>query len=132
MFSKFRVIMLEGGLILGGCATQGGYQPTIDTYNHPNANRVSRDLAECKQLAEQASGGTAKKTGEVAIIGGLIGAAAGAAIGADTGYPGQGRQLGPQLVGLAAALKMGLARKWNLRLHIRIACVNVAIKSLTK
>jgi len=107
MFSKFSVIMLAGGLLLGGCATEGGYQPTIDTYNDVNADRRYRDLAECKQLAEQASGGTAKKTGEGALVGGLLGAAAGAAIGAATGDAGTGAAVCAAAGGIGGGAKEG-------------------------
>src|SRR4030095_7346546 len=42
-----------------GCAEYGAYRPTVDTYNDPNAQNVSRDEADCRELARQASGGTA-------------------------------------------------------------------------
>ena len=54
-----------------------GWTPTVDTYNDPNAFRISKDMAECKQLASQASGGTATETAIGAGTGALAGAAGG-------------------------------------------------------
>jgi hypothetical protein len=48
-----------GSILLTACASQGGWTPTVDSYNDPNAYRINQDMAECKQLASQASGGTA-------------------------------------------------------------------------
>jgi len=107
MFQKIMVAFLGWGLLLGGCATKGGYTPTIDSYNDPNADRISLDLAECKQLAEQAAGDTAKETGKGALVGGLLGAAAGAAIGAATGNAGTGAAVGAAAGGIGGGAKEG-------------------------
>jgi hypothetical protein len=71
-----------------GCAEYGGYRPTVDTYNDPNAQNVSRDEADCRELARQASGGTAAQAATGGLVGGLVGAASGAAIGAAAGGGG--------------------------------------------
>jgi len=34
-----------------GCAQQS-YRPTVDTYNNPNAQNVTRDEAECRELGQ--------------------------------------------------------------------------------
>jgi hypothetical protein len=54
---------------IAGCASYGNWRPTVDPYNDPNAHRIQQDLAECQQLAKQASGGTF----EEAVKGGLVG-----------------------------------------------------------
>jgi outer membrane lipoprotein SlyB len=93
---------------LSGCYSYGGYQPTVDTYNDPNAYRLNQDAAECKQLAEQsAGGGTAKETAIGAGVGGLIGAAGGAVVGAFTGNPGAGAAIGAAAGGFGGAAKQG-------------------------
>src|SRR6266446_6477326 len=82
--------MLAVAVIIAGCATMGGYQPTVDPYNDPDAARIPSDEAECRELALHASGGTARQTAIGGAVGGLLGAAAGAAIGAATGGLGGG------------------------------------------
>lgn len=107
---KFTIgVAAIGGLLLSGCASQTGWTPTVDSYNDPNAFRISQDMAECKQLAEQASGGTVKETAIGAGVGGLMGAAGGAAIGAITGSAGTGAALGAAIGGLGGAGKQGLS-----------------------
>ena len=80
-----RKSLLALALIVAGCATMGGYQPTVDPYDDPHAARIPCDEAECRELALHASGGTAKQTAIGEAVGGLPGAAAGAAIGAASG-----------------------------------------------
>ena len=95
-------------IILSGCYSYGGYQPTVDTYNDPNAYRLNQDAAECRQLAEQAAGGgTVKETAIGAGVGGLVGAAGGAVVGAFTGNPGAGAAIGAAAGGLGGAAKQG-------------------------
>jgi outer membrane lipoprotein SlyB len=71
-------LFLIGGLVLSGCASQTNWTPTVDGTNDPNAYNINQDMAECKQLAGQASGGTGKKTAIGAGVGGAVGAAGGA------------------------------------------------------
>lgn len=101
--------MMVCGLVFTGCASKGGYQPTVDTYGDPNPERIPQDTAECRQLAERASGDTAEEAGKGALVGGLIGAAAGAAIGAAVGAPGTGAAVGAAAGGLGGATKEGLS-----------------------
>jgi outer membrane lipoprotein SlyB len=78
---------------LAGCASQSNWQPTIDTANDPHANKISQDLYQCKQLADQASESNdtvAEDTG----IGAVGGAAGGALLGAITGGPATGAAIG--------------------------------------
>jgi len=98
-----------GGLLLTACASQTGWTPTVDPYNDPNAYRINQDMAECQQLASQASGGTTKETLMGAGAGGLIGGAGGAALGAITGDPAKGAILGATIGGLGGAAKQGLS-----------------------
>ncbi len=107
MFRKLLAVFVISGFLVSGCATKGGYTPTIDSYNDPNADRIAQDLVECRQLAEQAAGDTAKETGKGAIVGGLLGAAAGAAIGAATGHAGTGAAVGAAAGGIGGGAKEG-------------------------
>jgi outer membrane lipoprotein SlyB len=92
-----------------GCASQSGYRPTVDTHNNPNAQNLTRDEAECRELARQSSGGTGTQTAKGAVGGGLLGAAAGAAIGAATGDPGKGAAVGAAAGGIGGGAYKGLS-----------------------
>ena len=94
-------------ILLSACASQTGWTPTVDPYNDPNAYRINQDMAECKQLASQASGGTVKETAIGAGVGGLVGAAGGAVVGAFTGNPGAGAAIGAAAGGFGGAAKQG-------------------------
>jgi hypothetical protein len=96
-----------GILLLSGCYSQGGYQPTVDPYNDPNAYRINQDAEECRYLANQSTGGTAKETAIGAGVGGLVGAAGGAIVGAFTGNPGKGAAIGAAAGGFGGAAKQG-------------------------
>jgi hypothetical protein len=100
--------IVAGSLMLSACASQTGWTPTVDTYNDRNVGRISQDMAECKDLASQASGGTLKESAIGAGVGGLIGAAGGAAVGAITGSPGTGAALGAAVGGIGGGAKQGL------------------------
>ena len=96
-------------LTLVGCATMGGYKPTVDPYNDEHANRIPQDEEECRQLALQASGGTAKEAAVGGAVGGLLGAATGAAVGAAAGSPGTGAAVGAAAGGLGGGTYKGLS-----------------------
>jgi len=98
--------IVTGSLLLSACATQTGWTPTVDTYNDPNAYRLSQDMAECRDLASQASGGTVKESAIGAGVGGLLGAAGGAAIGAIAGG-GSGAATGAAIGGAAGVIGGG-------------------------
>lgn len=100
-------IIFIGGALISGCYSQGGWTPTVDSYNDPNAYRINQDMAECKDLASHASGGTAKETLIGAGVGGLIGAAGGAALGAIAGSPGTGAAIGAAAGGIGGGAKQG-------------------------
>lgn len=102
-------IGLIGGVLLSACASQTGWTPTVDSYNDPNAFRINQDMAECQQLASQASGGTVKETAIGAGVGGLLGAAGGAVVGAFTGNPGAGAAIGAAAGGFGGAAKQGFS-----------------------
>ncbi|MBS3964365.1 MAG: hypothetical protein KGZ80_07705 [Methylomonas sp.] len=95
-------------MLASACATQTGWTPTVDTFNSPNAFRLSQDMEECRAIAAQAAGGTLRETATGAAVGGLIGAAGGAAIGAITGSPGTGAALGAAAGGIAGGAKQGI------------------------
>ncbi len=94
-------------LLLAGCATSGGWQPTVDP-RISKSDTLSRDLAECKQLAQEVSGDPAKKAGIGALAGGALGAAAGAVLGAASGNAGSGAAIGTAVGGLGGAATQGL------------------------
>lgn len=112
---RFSTIIVST-LMLTACYSYGGYQPTVDAYNDPNAYRINQDIAECKQLAEQsAGGGTAKETAIGAGVGGLIGAAGGAVVGAFTGNPAAGAAIGAAAGGFGGAAKQGFTSEDRFR-----------------
>jgi outer membrane lipoprotein SlyB len=111
---KLSTVMLST-LMLTACYSYGGYQPTVDTYNDPNAYRLNQDIAECKQLAQQSSGGTVKETAIGAGVGGLVGAAGGAVVGAFTGNPAAGAAIGAAAGGLGGAAKQGFTAEDRFR-----------------
>lgn len=92
--------MVAVALGLGSCAQYTEWTPTVDTYNDPNAQHISRDMQDCKYLAKQASGGGVTETAKGTAVGGLVGAAAGAAIGAVAGSPGTGAAVGAAAGGI--------------------------------
>ena len=106
-------------LAVAGCASQGGYRPTVDTYGDPNAERLSQDEAECRQLALQASGGTVKETAKGTLVGGLLGAAGGAAIGAATGNPGKGAAIGAAAGGIGGGAYKGISAEGDFKQAFR-------------
>ncbi|MGH8582807.1 MAG: hypothetical protein ACREWG_08450 [Gammaproteobacteria bacterium] len=101
------ILIIVASVGFSGCASQTGWTPTVDTYGDPNAGNLSRDMADCRYLAEQASGGTARESVTGGLIGGLVGAAGGAAIGAAVGSPGTGAAIGAAAGGLGGAAHQG-------------------------
>ena len=102
-------IVFIGVTLLSGCYSYGGWQPTVDPYNDPNAYRINQDTAECKQLASEASGGTTKETAIGAGTGALLGAAGGAIVGAFAGNPGMGAAIGAAGGGFGGGAYKGLS-----------------------
>ena len=102
-----------GTLLLSSCASQTGWTPTVDPYGDPNAYRLNQDMAECQQLARQASGGTTRETAKGLGIGALLGGAAGAAIGAVVGDPGTGAAIGAAAGGIGGGTRMGVQSNYQ-------------------
>ncbi len=107
MKNLFKISIISSSVFFSACATQTGWAPTVDPYGDPNAHRLDQDFAECRQLALQASGGTAKQTATGAVVGGLLGAATGAAIGAISGNPAGGAAYGAAAGGFGGGAKQG-------------------------
>lgn len=107
--------VLIGSILLSACASQGGWTPTVDAYNDPNAHRINQDMAECKQLASQASGGTATETATGAGVGALVGAAGGAIVGAFLNNPGIGAAVGAAAGGIGGAATQGVSAENNFK-----------------
>ncbi len=105
MIRKFAV--LASAMIVTGCATYGGYQPTVDPYNDRNIGRLEQDKAECGSLANQA-GSLGTDTLKGAGMGALIGAAGGAATGAIWGNPATGAAAGAAIGGIGGAATQGI------------------------
>ena len=83
------------------------WRPTIDTYGSSRAQFVSRDEAECRNLANQSAGSRGGQTARGAVGGGLIGAAGGAAIGAAAGNAGRGAAIGAAAGGIGGGAVRG-------------------------
>src|SRR5262249_60051443 len=93
---------------LSACVSQSQWTPTIDTYGSSRAQYVTRDQAECRQLAMQVSGSSTGQAAQGALAGGLLGAAAGAAIGAGAGSAGRGAAIGAATGGIGAGAVRGV------------------------
>jgi outer membrane lipoprotein SlyB len=93
----------------GGCASRGGWQPTVDASRDAHKDTLEQDLAECKDLASKASGGTGTEVAKGAGAGALIGAAAGAVIGAVGGHAGSGAALGAAVGGTGGGVHEGVS-----------------------
>jgi outer membrane lipoprotein SlyB len=102
-------IVIVAATLLSGCYSAGGWTPTVDTYNDPNAYRMNQDMVECQQLASHASGGTAKESAIGAGTGALLGAAGGAIIGAFAGNAGTGAAIGAATGGFGGGAYKGLS-----------------------
>ena len=107
--------MREIALVLGLCATalsacvsQSQWTPTVDTYGSSRAQFVTRDQAECRQLAMQVSGSSTGQAAQGAVGGGLLGAAAGAGIGAAAGSAGRGALAGAAVGALGGGAVRGM------------------------
>ena len=96
-------------LWIAGCASYGGWQPTVDPRAGTSQDMLNRDLAECKDLASKASGGTATEAAKGTAVGALGGAAVGAVIGAVSGSPGTGAAMGAAVGGTGGGAYQGLS-----------------------
>lgn len=85
-------------------AQRGGWTPVVDTYGSSRAQFLSRDLEECRILAERAGGDAVGQGARGAVRGGLVGAAGGAAIGAALGNAGRGAAVGAAAGGVSQAV----------------------------
>ena len=94
---------------LNGCASYGGWEPTIDASRDTHKAALEQDLAECKELASKASGGTATEAAKGTGAGAVIGAAAGAVIGAVSGSAGHGAAVGSAIGGTSGGVHQGAA-----------------------
>lgn len=104
--SKLSVIVLAALAV--GCASQTGWQPTVDYRSSHGVESVERDYAECGYLAQRASGGTGNEAVKGAVVGGLLGAATGAAIGAVAGNAGTGAAIGAASGGIGGGTLQGV------------------------
>jgi outer membrane lipoprotein SlyB len=117
-------MILVVSMSVGACASQTGWSPTVDTYGDPRAQDISRDQVECQQLAQQASGGTARSAVTGTVVGGLLGAAAGAAIGAAAGNPGKGAAIGAAAGGIGGGAQQGIGAEQDYKSAFRTCMRN--------
>src|SRR5262249_36701819 len=68
-WSMMRIALVLGlcATALPGCVSQSTWTPTVDTYGSSRAQFVTRDQAECRQLAMQVSGSTTGQTAQGAV-----------------------------------------------------------------
>jgi outer membrane lipoprotein SlyB len=116
------VAVVMAALWLSGCASYGGWQPTIDPRADANKETVDRDLVECKELASKASGGTATEAAKGTAVGAVGGAAVGAIIGAVSGSAGTGAALGAAIGGTGGAATQGVSAEQQYK-HSYIKCL---------
>jgi len=109
-------------LWISGCASYGVWEPTVDTSRDMNRDALARDLAECKELASKASGGTVTEAAKGTGAGAVIGAAAGAVIGAVSGSPGRGAALGSAIGGTSGGVHEGVSAERQYK-HSYIKCL---------
>ncbi|MGH7787751.1 MAG: hypothetical protein ACRERC_12835 [Candidatus Binatia bacterium] len=107
-------------MLLAGCVTQQPWTPTVDTFGSSQAQYVSRDTEQCRQLAFQVSGSAPNQAARGAVTGGLVGAAGGAALGAALGNAGRGAAVGAA----AGGVGLGAARASQAENNFRQAYVN--------
>jgi len=81
----------------------------VDASRDVHKDTLDRDLAECKELASQASGGTATEAAKGTGAGAVVGAAAGAVIGAVSGNAGHGAALGSAIGGTSGGVHQGVS-----------------------
>jgi len=93
--------------IFYGCASHGGYRPTVDPYGDPRADRIGQDLYECDGLAYQASR-VEEESVKGAVVGGGIGMIGGAILGSISGHPIEGAMVGAAAGGLAGGVGQGM------------------------
>jgi hypothetical protein len=96
--------LAAGGFLLAtlafaGCAPQ--------PYYGAQSASAAADDADCRRIADGASGSTATEVGKGAVVGGAVGAAAGAAAGAIAGNAGKGAAIGAVTGGVGGAVVQG-------------------------
>jgi hypothetical protein len=107
MFVRRLAFLLLVALIFSGCASRGGYRPTVDPYGDPRADRIGQDMYECESLAHQASR-VGEESVKGAVVGGGIGMVGGLLLGAVTGRPVKGAMIGATAGGLTGGVSQGM------------------------
>jgi len=110
MMKKYSPLVLIFCGLFAGCASYEGWSPTVDPYGDSHADHIYADKAECRELALEASGGTASQTGKGALVGGALGSAAGAILGAATGNNvGGSAAIGAAIGGVGGGASQGFS-----------------------
>lgn len=97
---KARLAAILGLALVWSTAALAQWQPTVDTYGSSRAQYVTRDMEQCRALAQGAGGSAAQAGVRGAVTGGLVGAAGGAAVGAALGNAGRGAAVGAAAGGI--------------------------------
>lgn len=95
-------LVLFSFVLIPGCATYGGYTPTVDPRMDRNPYTLDQDMGECRQLAANA-GSAGMNSLQQGATGAIVGAAGGAALGAILGNPATGAALGATIGGIGGA-----------------------------
>ena len=107
MWGQKFILFLAVALMASGCASHGGYRPTVDPYGDKRADRIGQDLYECEGLAHQASR-VGEESVKGAVVGGGIGMVGGALLGSLSGRPVSGAMAGATIGGLAGGVSQGM------------------------
>jgi hypothetical protein len=91
---RIAAILVLSFLFATGGSAQSSWTPTVDTIGNSRAQYLSRDMVECRSMAEMAGGSRSGQAAGGAVRGGAVGAAGGAAMGAVLGNAGRGAALG--------------------------------------
>jgi hypothetical protein len=91
---RIATVLAPGICLLAAAAAAQSWTPTVDTVGNDRAQFLSRDMVECRSMAQQASGSGVGRAAGGAVRGGAVGAAGGAAMGAVLGNAGRGAALG--------------------------------------
>ena len=111
--TKLSTLLIFSATVVTGCASMSGWHPIVDSRMDQHPETVSRDMVECKTLAEQASDVT-KEVALGAGVGAVTGAAGGAAVGAIAGSAATGAAAG-SILAIPAGLWEGYQANENFK-----------------
>src|SRR5262245_32147077 len=111
---RIAAMLAPASFLFASAGAAQSWTPTVDTVGNARAQYLSRDMAECRSMAQQASGGSAVgQAARGAVRGGAVGAAGGAAMGAVLGNAGRGAALGAVAGGVTRGVGQHSASESN-------------------